>query len=320
MPPQARISHVKFSPDGSQLAFLQTKDDAIELWIADGATGAAKAVVTGADRINATTGDPCDWLHDNVTMVCELVPAGRGAGAGRTAVPPGPNVHENYGKAAPAPTYEDLLSTAHDDALFDYYFTSQLAGDQHRDRREDADRPARRSSQHVTPSPSGQYVLVSEVKKPFSHTMPMNGFPQDVEIWTRAGELAKKIADLPSREGTPLTGVEPGPRSYQWRADQPATIVWVEALDGGDLKNKVPFRDKRASSLAAPFSAPAGRGRENRVALRRHRLHRYRHRAADRERSRHRAGRAPGSSSRARRRARCGIASRTRPTTTRARQ
>ena len=74
MPPQARISHVKFSPDGSRLAFLHTKDAAIELWVADGVTGAAKAVVTGADRINATTGDPCDWLRDNVTMVCELVP------------------------------------------------------------------------------------------------------------------------------------------------------------------------------------------------------------------------------------------------------
>ena len=98
-------------------------------------------------------------------------------------------------------------------------------------------------------------MLVAKIKKPFSHLIPMNGFPQDVEIWTRSpGDIAKKIADLPSREGTPLTGVEPGPRSYQWRADQPATIVWVEALDGGDLKNKVPFRDK-VVSLAAPFSA-----------------------------------------------------------------
>jgi hypothetical protein len=50
-----------------------------------------------------------------------------------------------------------------------------------------------------------------------------------------------------------VTGVEPGPRAYRWRADQPATLVWVEALDGGDLKNTVPFRDK-VLSLAAPFS------------------------------------------------------------------
>ena len=126
MPPQARISHVKFSPDGSHLSFLQTKDDAIELWVADGMTGTSKAVVSGADRINATTGDPCDWLKDNVTMVCEMVPAGRGPAPAEPLVPSGPHVEENYGKAAPAPTYEDLLKTAYDDTLFDYYFTSQL--------------------------------------------------------------------------------------------------------------------------------------------------------------------------------------------------
>jgi dipeptidyl aminopeptidase/acylaminoacyl peptidase len=254
MPPQAKISNVKFSPDGSRLAFLHTKDGAIELWVADGATGAAKAVVSGADRINATTGDPCDWLHDNVTIVCALVPSGRGPAPAEPAVPPGPTVHENYGKAAPAPTYEDLLNSAHDDALFDYYFTSQLAAiNTTTGAKAPIGRPAILNT--VTPSPSGQYVLVAKIKKPFSHTIPMNGFPQDIEIWSRAGELAKKIADLPSREGTPLTGVEPGPRGYQWRADQPATMVWIEALDGGDLKNKVPFRDK-VVSLAAPFSAP----------------------------------------------------------------
>ena len=252
MPPQARISNVKFSPDGSRLAFLQTKDAAIELWTADTATGAAKAVVTGADRINATAGDPCDWLKDNVTMVCELVPAGRGPAPTEPAVPTGPTVHENYGKAAPAPTYEDLLKNAYDDALFDYYFTAQLAAvNTGTGAKTLIGKPG--IFNNVTPSPNGQFVLVNKVKKPFSHLVPMNGFAQDVEIWSRAGELAKKIADLPSREGTTLTGVEPGPRSYHWRADQPATILWVEALDGGDLKNKVPFRDK-VVALAEPFT------------------------------------------------------------------
>jgi dipeptidyl aminopeptidase/acylaminoacyl peptidase len=256
MPPQARISNVKFAPDGSKLAFLQTKDAAIELWIADVATGAAKAIVTGNDRINATTGDPCDWLRDNVTIVCELVPAARGAAPQEPTVPAGPNVHENYGKPSPAPTYEDLLKTAHDDALFAYYFTSQLAAiNTATGAKTPIGQPAILGN--VTPSPSGQYLLVARIKKPYSHLIPMNGFPQDVEIWTRSGpvgDIAKKIADVPSREGTPLTGVEPGPRGYQWRSDQPATIVWVEALDGGDLKNKVPFRDK-VVSLAAPFSS-----------------------------------------------------------------
>jgi dipeptidyl aminopeptidase/acylaminoacyl peptidase len=253
IPAQARISNLKFSPDGSKLSFLNTKDAAIELWIADSATGSAKAVVTGADRINATTGDPCDWVRDNVTMVCELVPAGRGPAPVEPTVPSGPNVHENYGKAAPAPTYEDLLRTAYDDALFGYYFASQLAAiNTATGAKTSIGQPA--IVGNVTPSPNGQYVLVTKIKKPFSHTVPMNGFAQDVEIWTRTGEVAKKIADQPSREGTTLTGVEPGPRGFHWRADQPATIVWIEALDGGDLKNKVPFRDK-VVTIAAPFSA-----------------------------------------------------------------
>src|SRR5882724_6294185 len=252
MPAQARISHVKFSPDGSHLSFLQTKDDGIELWIADGMTGTAKAVVTGADRINATTGDPCDWLKDNVTMVCELVPAGRAPAPAEPLVPSGPHVEENSGKAAPAPTYEDLLKTAYDDTLFDYYFTSQLAAiNVTTGAKTTIGKPA--VFANVTPAPAGQHLLVMKIKKPFSHTVPMNGFAQDIEIWTRAGEVAKKIADQPSREGTTLTGVEPGPRGYRWRADQPATLLWIEALDGGDLKNKVPFRDK-VLSLAAPFS------------------------------------------------------------------
>ena len=252
MPPQARISHVKFSPDGSHLAFLQTKDDAIELWIADGTTGASKAVVSGADRINATAGEPCNWLKDNATMVCELVPAGRGPAPAEPLVPSGPHVEENYGKAAPAPTYEDLLRTAYDDALFDYYFTSQLAAiNVNTGAKAIIAKPA--VFANVTPAPGGQHLLVMKIKKPFSHTVPMNGFAQDVEIWTRAGEVATHVADQPSREGTALTGVETGPRSYRWRADQPATLLWAEALDGGDPKNTVPFRDKVAA-LAAPFT------------------------------------------------------------------
>jgi dipeptidyl aminopeptidase/acylaminoacyl peptidase len=252
MPPQARVSNVKFSPDGSKLSFLQTKDDGIELWIADGLTGAAKAVISGADRINATAGDPCDWERDNVAMVCETVPAGRGPAPAEPTVPAGPNIQENYGKAAPAPTFEDLLKTAHDDALFEYYFTSQLVAV---NTTTGAKTAIGRSAifNNVTPSPNGQFVLVNKVRKPFSHLMPMNGFPQDVEVWTRTGEVAKQIASLPSREGTPLTGVETGPRVVHWRADQPATVVWADALDGGDTRAQVPFHDK-VMSLAAPFA------------------------------------------------------------------
>jgi len=146
-----------------------------------------------------------------------------------------------------------MLKTAHDDALFEYFFTSQIAAiDANTGRKTLIGRAA--IFDNVIPSPDGEYLLVSKIKRPFSHLIPMNGFPEDVEVWTRKGEVARKIADLPSREGVPINGVQTGPRGYHWRQDQPATVIWVEALDGGDLKNKVPFRDK-VMTLAAPFKA-----------------------------------------------------------------
>jgi dipeptidyl aminopeptidase/acylaminoacyl peptidase len=251
LPPQANLSNVHFAPDGAHLSFLNRKDDRIELWVADTATGRAK-LLSGTDRLNATTGDPCDWLHDNATLVCELVPVGRGPAPSEPNVPLGPNIQENNSKAAPAATYEDMIKTAHDEALFEYYFTSQLAVINITSGSKTLiGRPAIFES--VTPSPNGEFVLVAKIKRPFSHLIPMNGFPEDVEIWNRRGELARKIADVPSREGVPLTGVQTGPRGYRWRPDQPATVLWTEALDGGDMKNKVPFRDK-VVWLSSPFT------------------------------------------------------------------
>ena len=297
MPPQARISHMKFSPDGSRLAFLHTKDAAIELWVADGATGAAKAVVTGADRINATTGDPCDWLRDNLTMVCELVPAGRGPAPAEPAVPPGPNVHENYGKAAPAPTYEDLLGSAHDDALFDYYFTSQLVAiNTTTGAKSPIGRPGILNT--VTPSPGGQYILVSKIKKPFSHTIPMNGFPQDVEIWTRARR---------DREEDRRPAVAGRHAAHRRRAG--AARLPVARRSAGDDRLGRSARRRRSEKQGpvprqggvarGAVLGAAGGGRENGVALCRHLVHGHRDRAAERERPRlapdahldHRAGR-----------------------------
>jgi dipeptidyl aminopeptidase/acylaminoacyl peptidase len=160
LPPQASVSNVRFSPDGSHLSFQNRKDDRIELWVADTATGRSK-LVSGNDRLNATTGDPCDWLHDNTTLICELVPAGRGPAPQEPTVPMGPNIQESTGKAAPAATYEDMIKTAHDEALFEYYFTSQLAAISITGSKTLIGRPAIFDT--VSPSHSGDYLLVTKV-------------------------------------------------------------------------------------------------------------------------------------------------------------
>ena len=250
VPAQANISNVRFSPNGEYLSFLNTTPNSIELWVAN-ATGKTRRV-SGLDRLNAAGGDPCDWLHDSASMICEIVAAGRGAAPSEPAVPSGPNIQENLGKPSPAPTFEDLLKTAHDDNLFEYYFTSQLAAYNIESARKTlVGRPALFNS--VTPSPNGEFLLVSKLKRPFSHLLPMIGFAEVIEIWTRRGEFVRKLADIPTREGVPINGVQTGPRGHRWRDDQPASLVWAEALDGGDLRNKAPFRDK-VLTLRAPFT------------------------------------------------------------------
>ncbi|HYS53205.1 MAG TPA: prolyl oligopeptidase family serine peptidase [Thermoanaerobaculia bacterium] len=242
VPPDANLSNLEFSPDGSKLAYTNTTSNDIELWVS------GKKV---ADHLNATAGDPCDWVN-NATLVCKFVPANRGAVPAEPKVPSGPNVQENEGKTAQVATYEDMIKTAHDEDTFEYYFISQLAlVDAASGTKTPIAKPAIFTA--VTPSPNGEYILATKIKRPFSHLLPLNGFPEDVEVLDRKGAVVKKLADRPSREGVPLTGVETGPRGHRWRADQPATVVWAEALDGGDLKNKVPFRDK-VMMLGEPFT------------------------------------------------------------------
>ncbi|PTA75922.1 S9 family peptidase, partial [Bacillus sp. Nf3] len=51
----------------------------------------------------------------------------------------------------------------------------------------------------------------------------------------------------------PVHGVPEGPRGFDWRATDPATLVYAEALDKGDWKVSVPHRD-RVLMLKAPFN------------------------------------------------------------------
>ena len=252
LPAGAKVSAPVWSPDGKQFAFTNVTAHEVELWVAVPATGATRRL---AGRVNAARiGSPAvQWLGDNRTLIVSLVPADRGAPPPEPALPKGPHVQESLGNAGPAPTYEDLLSTPHDEDLFDYYATAQLA---YADAASGKVTPFGKPGIFTTlqPSPDGQHLLTARLHKPYSYQLPANLFPQEVEVWDRNAKTEFKLASLPMAEHIPLAGVRTGPRSYQWLPDKPATLLWVEALDGGNPKEKVPHRDKIVS-LAAPFSA-----------------------------------------------------------------
>ena len=249
-PRETTLGPVEFSPDGSRLIFTLTRYNGIEVWLMEVATGDARPLSDAS--INAAWGDPCDWLDENATVVCTFRASARGAPPTAPEIPAGPNIQEHMAGAAPIRTYQDLLQNAHDDALFEYYFTSQVATiDIATGRRTAIGRPG--LYQQVSASPSGQYFLMVEVERPFSRLVTARSFPKDVTVRNISGELVAPLARLGLADAVPIGGVPTGPRRYTWNPTEPHTLVWVEAQDGGDPRRTVPHRD-RVLSLNAPFS------------------------------------------------------------------
>jgi dipeptidyl aminopeptidase/acylaminoacyl peptidase len=256
-PTDGAIASTSWSPDGRRVSFTHVNDDRIELWVADAATGAARRVSDA--RLNAI-GGACQWLPDSERLLCTIVPPGHGAPPEAPRVPAGPTVQESSGRAAPVRTYQDLLGNAHDEALFEHYFTAQLATIH---AGTGAVTPIGRPGifTGINPSPDGAHILVSRVVRPYSYLVPMNSFPREHEVWNARGEVVHRVASMPLQEGLRSGWVAEGPRSVNWRPGEPATLVWVEALDGGDPGANVEHRD-RILTLAAPFSgAPTELGR-----------------------------------------------------------
>lgn len=251
LPPGARLGPSQWSPDGKSIAFTRETDQGIELWVADAQTGAAKAITP--PRVNATLGRGFDWMPDSRHILCWLVPSDRGPQPQAPRVPKGPNTQETTGKVAPVRTYQDLLETPHDEVLFDYYATAQLALiDTQTGRQRPITTPGVYAS--ASASASGEFLLIRRVKRPYSYFVPYSDFARSTEVWNMQGQRVYTVADLPPAEDVPIQGVPTGPRAITWRPLQPATLIWVEALDGGDPKKKVPHRD-HLMTLAAPFKS-----------------------------------------------------------------
>jgi dipeptidyl aminopeptidase/acylaminoacyl peptidase len=250
LPAGTTIGGTSWSPRGDRVAFTVTTATAIHLWTADVATAQARRVADVA--LNAVSGFPCAWLS-NDEWVCRTIPTSRGAAPVAPDVPDGPIVQETEGgRAERVATYQDLLKSEHDERLFEHYWTSQLA----RVTLAGQVTPIGAPGLHDTPSvsPDGRWLLVNTTHRPFSYQVPANYFPTRTAVWGLDGREARLVIDRPLIEQVPWggDGAVPGPRSVTWRADAPATLVWAEALDGGDPNAKVAKRDK-VVALPAPF-------------------------------------------------------------------
>jgi dipeptidyl aminopeptidase/acylaminoacyl peptidase len=265
LPPNAKLMMGRWSPDGKNYTFTNTTATGVDLYIGDTSGKARKieglhvnAVMGGGfaggggGRGGAGAGPSfVQWMPDGKALLVHMVKPNRGAAPPMPAVPPGPHVQESLGGAEPVVTHEDMLQNPHDEDLFEFYATSQLAMV---DVATGKVTPVGKAGivDNVRISPDGKALLVTTIHKPFSYLHAAREFPKEVEVWDRTGKVERKVASIPLADRIPINGVQTGPRNIQWRPNQPASLVWFEALDKGDLKNKVAFRD-RLVMLAAPF-------------------------------------------------------------------
>lgn len=252
LPIDARIANPSLSPDETKLAFTNTSREGVELWVVDLKTLQANRLTEA--NLNANMGSPYSWFSNSKSMLVKTLPRDKAELIDpEEALPSGPIVTTSDGQISQNRTYQDLLKNKIDEANFEVLMTSEI----YKINIDGTATKWKESALHQTISfsPNGEYVLLNTITTPYSYLVPYYLFPVDTDIYTSNGDLVSNFNKRPLLENLPIgfMATETGKRNILWRADEPATLYWVEALDGGDPANEVPYRDE-IFQLRAPFN------------------------------------------------------------------
>ena len=155
-----------------------------------------------------------------------------------------PRLDEASGKHSQMATFQDLLRTEADEDAFEELATTipmrvdPVSGAakelgpaglyQHL-----IESPGRRAP---AGAPAAAAVLVPRARPATS--------PGGSRCGPRTARLETVVADLPVSDEVPRQGVPTGPRGVSWDESDPATLLWAEALDGGDPHAEAEHRDQ----------------------------------------------------------------------------
>ena len=252
LPKDARMTNWTWSADQKYMAFTNTVNTGVELWVLD--IDNKKAFRLTDAVVSANMNTAISWLDDETILYTKLPTNRKALVDTKTSVPTGPTISVNDGgKKAQNRTYQDLLKNPVDEDNFVQLATSEiwkvnLSGKE--TKWMDADMYT-----EINVSPDGKNILVETIMKPFSYLVPYYRFPSSTTIYDTNAKKVKTVLEVPLIEDLPkgFMAKRTGPRSMDWRADKPATLYWVEAMDGGDPEKEVPFRDA-VYQLEAPFT------------------------------------------------------------------
>lgn len=240
LPSNLKAGNIQWSPDETKFAFTNTLVDRIDLYVVEISSKTAKKINKAA--LNTVMGGAFTWAG-NSTIIYKTVPANYRSYPSAPSAPKGPVIQENLGKAAASRTFQDLIKNAYDEDLFDYMATAQLVTNNFNGEETEIRKPAIYSALSV--SPDNSYLLLEFINRPFSYLFPVYGFPHTVAVIDIKAAFYDELVKNPSQEGQPIgfDDVVNFPRDFEWRADLPSTITFVQALDKGLGRSKSEFRD-----------------------------------------------------------------------------
>lgn len=258
LPDAAQVSQPAWAPDGHRFVFTVDLPDGIAVWLADAETAQARQV-PGLVVSDVLSGGPgahggnVRWSRDGRTLLALAAPAHRAA---LPEQPAEPHVEETAGKRSQMETFQDLLLTTADEDSFEALATTiPVRVDPDTGERQELGPPG--LYQDIAESGDAAHLLVHRLRRPFSFRVPYWYFARSVEVWSAAGPaqggtVERVIAELPVSDEVPRQGVPTGPRYVSWAQRAPASLIWVEALDGGDPVTSAEHRDQ-IRRLSAPF-------------------------------------------------------------------
>ncbi|WP_130734392.1 S9 family peptidase [Flavobacterium sp. J27] len=253
LPDNPKIANISWSPNEKYIAFTHTTSEGVTLWYIDVAT--AKATKLSKVFLNANMGNPISWYKDSNALLVTTLSSNRPALINaKEELPKGPIVSESEGKVSQNRTYQDLLKNKTDEANFINLVTSRVDKIDLKGNRTSFSKTAGMFSD-VSFSPDGNYVMITSIEKPFSYLVPYYRFPQITVVYDSNGNEIKTVNEVALNEISPkgFMSTRTGKRNMSWRNDAPATLYYVEALDGGDQANEVPYRDE-VFLWEAPFN------------------------------------------------------------------